>query len=138
MLPLRFPLGWQVASVILLLLVLAAAIMPSLWFLIDGAPLRFWFASFDKWAHMVTFAFLAVWFAGQYRKQAYWRVALGLFSFGLLIEVCQAFVQYRSSEWLDVAADLAGITVGLIVALAGAGGWALQVEAWYARAREPS
>lgn len=138
MLPLRFPIGWQLASVALLFLVLAAAVMPSFWIWPDRGPVGFWFASFDKWAHAITFAFLAAWFAGQYRRQQYWRVALGLFLFGLLIELCQRFVQYRSAEWLDVAADFAGIVVGLAAAVAGLGGWALHAEAWYTRLRESS
>jgi VanZ family protein len=136
MLPLRFPKGWQVVSVVLLLLVLTAAITPSLWS--GRGPVRIWFAPFDKWAHAVTFAFLAVWFAGLYRRNAYWRVALGLFLFGVLIEVCQRFVQSRTAEWFDVAADLTGIVVGLAIAFAGLGGWAMHVEAWYARARQSS
>ena len=57
-------------------------------------------------------------------------VALGLLAFGALIELCQRAVGYRSAEWLDLAADAAGILAGLGIALVGAGGWCQRVEAW--------
>lgn len=89
----------------------------------------------DKWLHGITFALLAIWFAGQYRPRSYWRIGAGLMIFGLLIEGCQRLVSYRSAEWFDVAADSAGIIIGLTVATAGIGGWSLRVEDWYLRRR---
>ena len=77
---------------------------------------------------MLAFAFLAVWFAGQYRRSAYWRIAAGLIGFGVLIEICQRAVGYRSAEWLDIGADVAGIVIGLAIGLAGAGGWCERFE----------
>jgi hypothetical protein len=44
-------------------------------------------------------------------------------------------VTYRSAEWLDVAANAAGIAVGMAVAMAGLGGWSLWVENKLARSR---
>ena len=51
--------------------------------------------------------------------------------FGILIEFCQSLVGYRSADWRDIAANTAGIIAGLIVAIAGLGGWCLRVEDWY-------
>lgn len=134
MLPLRFADRWRTAGILLLLAVLTAAVLP--WFWSDRGQLVSWIAHIDKWAHGITFALLAVWFAGQYRRTAYWRIALGLLAFGVLIEACQRFVRYRTAEWFDVGADAIGIAAGLAIALAGAGGWSLRVEAWLAaRAR---
>ena len=61
--------------------------------------------------------------------QSYWRIALGLLAFGLLIELCQRMVTYRSADWLDVGADAAGIIAGLVISLAGVGGWSRRLEA---------
>lgn len=133
MLPLRYPREWHVASVVLLLVVLLAALMPTFWSYPDRGSFRLWFGEFDKWLHGITFALLAVWFAGQYRRQAYWRIAVGLVAFGMFIEVCQRLVGYRTADWVDVAADCGGIVTGLIVGASGIGGWALQVESWFAR-----
>ncbi len=130
MLPLEFAPRWRTASVVLLLAVLAAAVLPAVWFWSDRVRLANWFGDLDKWAHGVTFLVLALWFAGQYTRRAYWRIALGLITFGVLIELLQRMVSYRTAEWLDVGADAAGIAAGLSLALLGLGGWSLRVEAW--------
>ncbi len=130
MLPLRYPLSWRFASIAILIIVLMSALMPAVW--PGGDTFGFWFGAADKWAHGVTFALLAIWFAGQYRRQAYWRVVLGLLAFGLFIELCQRLVGYRTADWLDVIADCGGIGAGIFVAAAGMGGWAVRVESWLA------
>lgn len=130
MLPLRYAPRWRIASILLLLAVLAATLVPAVWLWHDAVGLVSWLAAFDKWAHVVTFVILAVWFSGQYRPRSYWRIAVGLTAFGMLIEICQRQVGYRSAEWTDLAADVVGILAGLAIALAGAGGWSLRVESW--------
>ena len=131
MLPLRFARQWQMLSAALLLLVLIAAVLPAAWFLPDSVRLVPWLANLDKWAHVLGFAAITVWFTGQYPRQAYWRIALGLGAYGVLIELCQQPVSYRSAEWPDVAADVTGIAIGLLIAMAGAGGWCQPFEDWY-------
>lgn len=133
MLPLRYAQRWRAAGLFLLILVLIATLMPAVWFFSDTQKLVSWFNNVDKWLHAVTFVFLAVWFAGQYERGAYWRVALGLVLFGILIELCQRMVSYRSAEWYDLAADVLGIIIGLTIAWLGVGGWSLHAEAWLAR-----
>ena len=133
MLPLRYVRRWQASSIMLLLIVLVATMMPAVWFWSDRHGFIAWFLHADKWLHGITFVFLAIWFAGQYRPRSYWRIALGLLLFGVLIEACQRLVTYRSSDVLDIAADGAGILLGLLIALAGIGGWSLRIENWYVR-----
>ena len=117
------------ASLFILIMVLVAALMPAVWFWDDRVKGIAWFQSVDKWLHGITFLVLTVWFAGLYRVQSYWRIALGLLAFGLLIELCQRTVTYRSADWLDVGADAAGIIAGLVISLAGVGGWSQRLEA---------
>jgi len=133
MLPLRYVRHWRVASVALLLLVFAATLLPVVWFLVDPGLFADWFIDADKWLHAATFAFLAIWFAGQYHPRSYWRIGLSLLLFGLLIEGCQRLIIYRSAEWFDIGADAAGIIVGLVIANAGLGGWCVRFENWYSR-----
>lgn len=133
MLPLRYARRWTIASTVLLILVLALTVMPAIWLWPDRVRIVSWLDNLDKWAHVATFAFLAVWFAGQYRPRSYWRIALGLLAFGALIEVCQRAVGYRTAELLDFGADTIGIIIGLAIAMAGAGGWCLSFEDWYIR-----
>ena len=135
MLPLRYSAGWRVASIILLVLVLISTLMPAVWFWPDRSGFLSWFLHVDKWLHGITFVFLAIWFAGQYRRKSYWRIGIGLLFFGALIEACQRLVTYRSADWLDIAADATGIAVGLAVAMTGLGGWSLWVENRFARSR---
>lgn len=135
MLPLNHARQWRIASVVLLLLVLVAALMPAVWFLDDKAKVLSWLDHADKWVHATTFLTLSLWFAGQYRPRSYWRIALGLMIFGLLIEFCQRLVSYRMADWADVGANTFGIVVGLLIALAGLGGWCLRVENWHAARR---
>ncbi len=129
MLELRYARTWRVVSIALLVFVLAATLMPSD---LDRARLGTWLDKADKWAHVLSFFVLTVWFAGQYRRGSYWRLALGLLAFGALIEVCQAAVGYRSAEWLDLGADAVGILAGLGIAWLGMGGWCQRVELWLA------
>ena len=131
MLPLRHRRAWRIASGVLLLFVLAMTLMPAFWYWPDKGKLLNWFVHVDKWLHGITFLVLAAWFSGQYRPRSYWRIALGLILFGAFIEGCQRLVTYRSAEWFDLLANAAGILVGLMIALAGLGGWSLRLETWY-------
>ena len=130
MLPLRHARFWRVADLALLLLVFASALMPATWLWKDHGGLA-WLVGADKWLHALTFFVLLVWISGQYRRASYWRIAVGLMIFGILIEFCQSLVGYRSADWRDIAANTAGIIAGLVIAIAGFGGWCLRVEDWY-------
>jgi len=131
MLALRYARHWRMASIILLLIVLIAALMPAaIWFWSDDVPVIDWMTHVDKWLHGFTFVVLTVWFAGLYARRSYWLIALGLLLFGILIELLQGLVRYRMAEWYDLGADAIGIVVGLAIALAGLGGWCLKFEAW--------
>ena len=132
MLSLRYAGRWRAAGLTLLILVLVATLMPAVWFMSDRQEFISWFTNIDKWLHGITFLFLAIWFSGQYERRSYWLIAIGLFLFGVLIELCQRMLSYRSAEWYDLAADVAGIVVGLVIAAAGVGGWSLRVERWLA------
>ncbi len=128
MLPLRYGFRWRVASVLLLLVVLAGALMPVVWLWPDRVSVRMWFDGIDKWAHGLTFAFLAIWFSGLYAKRAYWRIAVGLFLFGLVIEAVQRLVGYRTADHEDLIANSIGIVCGLVIGIVWAGGWGAAFE----------
>ena len=133
MLPLRHARLWQVLSILVLIAVLLAALAPASWFLGDGEDSLSWLPHADKWMHAGTFAFLALWFCGLFRKQRYWGIAVALVLFGLFVEFCQLQLGYRTAEWLDMMANTAGIIAGIVVAVAGLGGWGLRIEDWYLR-----
>ena len=128
MLSLRYSTSWRLTGYLLLLLVLAAALVPPHWFRLHGLSSHI--ANLDKWLHGITFAVLALWFSGQYARHSYWRLVVGLAAFGLVLEVAQRTVSYRTADWMDLAADLAGVALGMAIALAGLGGWCLRFEDW--------
>jgi len=128
MLELRFAGAWRSMSVLGLMLVLTAALVPSEWLWFEDPGYRFHVS--DKLLHGLTFAGLALWFCGQYARSSYVRVVLGLLAFGVLIEIAQHVVGYRDADLLDLAADVAGIVAGIAISLAGAGGWTPKLEDW--------
>ena len=134
MLPLRHGKRWRLAGFVLMLGVLVGTIMPTLWLW----PLPRKILRADEWLHLLTFVFLSVWFAGQYSRSSYWRLVVGLTAFGVLIELIQRMISYRSAEWMDLAADVGGIGIGIVIALAGLGGWSLRFEQWLEKARVSS
>ena len=127
MLPLSYPTRWRFAGIFLLLAVLAATMAPEFWpwMRVGGTGLLV-----DKWVHGFTFAFLATWYAGQYDRRHYGWLVLGLLVFGGFIEVCQSMVTYRTAELADFVADALGIMTGILIAIAGLGGWSLRFESW--------
>jgi VanZ family protein len=127
-LPLQHSRRWRLAGAAVLALVMVSALMPAIWFWRDLARFSNW--QYDKWLHLVIFLILAIWFSGQYSRRNYWRIAVGLFSFGVLIEISQRMVTYRTSDWMDLLADTVGILLGLAIALAGVGGWSMRFEQW--------
>ena len=131
MLPLRHARRWQFAGIAVLVIVLAATLMPAIGFINEMRDPRI--AHSDKWFHAITFMLLTIWFSGQYAKQSYWRIAVGMLVFGAFIEVCQRMLTtWRSAELMDLVADAIGILAGLLIAWAGVGGWSLRVEQWIA------
>lgn len=134
MLPLRYTRRWQLAGVFVLFGVFGAAVMPALWFwpAIAGKML----IGIDKWLHATTFLVLSLWFSGQYSRRSYWRIGAGLLVFGIIIELCQRTLTYRTGDLLDLTANAVGILLGLVIALAGVGGWSLRVEGWLTRRRQ--
>ncbi len=126
MLPLSYPRRWQIAGILLLASVLLLAIIPAIWFWPQD-PSKTWSLS-DKWLHGITFAVLALWFSGQYAREAYWKLAVGLLAFGALIEMCQRMISYRTAEWNDLFADMLGIGIGILIASIGVGGWSVRIE----------
>ena len=130
MLPLRYARRWQLASLLLLAAVFLAAVVPT-----PELP-RPRLSQLDKWLHALVFALLAIWFAGQYSRGAYWRIAAGLALFGALIEISQGVLPWRYAEWADLWADTVGIVAGLLVAFVGAGGWSQRLESRFEQQSE--
>lgn len=99
-----------VAAYMVLILYLSVIRLPSL-------PAELELAHMDKFEHFVAYAIMGFLLAMDLRKSfCAGRTAARVIgitfiitvSFGALIEVCQAFIPYRSAEFLDAAANSAG------------------------------
>jgi VanZ family protein len=128
MLALQYPGRWKLAGLVLPVFVLAMALAPAFWSWPSSA--RPGLIELDKVGHGLTFAFLALWYTGQYARNQYFRIALALAAYGALIELLQSFLPYRSAEFADFVADAIGILGGIVMAQWFAGGWSIRAENW--------
>lgn len=109
--PLRLLLWWRGLEWSLWLLLASVLVAPGI-----PAPLQL--AHTDKLAHAAGFAVLAA-YAVLLRER--WRALrdslLMLAAFGALLEGIQVLLPWRQGDWLDLAANWAGILVGSLLAL---------------------
>lgn len=84
----------------------------------------------DKLAHGIAFMAMMAWFMGVFKMRYSPLVAVALVCLGVLIELTQQQLHYRSAELADGLADIAGIAVGWVLAVAGLQHWATYLESW--------
>ena len=90
---------------------LAAVLVLSLWPTPESLPLQ---TGWDKTDHLAAFAVLGLLGLPSWPPHR-WRVLFGLLAYGVLIEVLQAFTDYRQADWRDVVADALGIGIAVFV-----------------------
>ena len=123
MLNLRHRPFWIAASALLVLGVVWGSLQTAF-----GGPSP---QGFDKVEHFSTYLFLAVWFTGIFARPRWWMVVVALLALGASMEAGQYIMQAgRTADGYDMAANTAGITAGLLLALLLTGGWAQRVESW--------
>ena len=120
---LRFSAWWSALGVMLLAIVLYLCLEPP-----DGTGLPL---LNDKLAHFLSFFALSAWFAALVERRFYWQVVVAALAVGGLIEIAQHLMAYgRSAEWLDFAADAAGVMLGIAVSLVSRDSWFERIERW--------
>lgn len=68
--------------------------------------------------HVVAYGWLMIWFAQLNRSiGARLRIAAGLFCMGVALEYVQGALGYRQFDYLDMLRNLAGLVLGLLLAL---------------------
>ena len=85
----------------------------------------------DKLAHGMAFLVLMSWFCGVFEMRFSPLVAGALLCLGILIELAQSKLAYRSAELADGLADLAGVGLGWTLAASGLQRWAEWVESQF-------
>ncbi len=123
MLNLRYRPFWLATSAVLVLGVVWGSLQTSL----SGEVPQ----GYDKVEHFGTYLFLAVWFTGLMARKRWWLVAATLLLLGAAMEAGQYAMQAgRTADVIDMAANVAGVAAGLLLAALLTGGWAQRVESW--------
>ena len=117
---LRFPGLWLSLGWIMVLILCAAALVPS-----RGAPFP---TGVDKILHGLTYLLLMAWFSGIYQRSRYAAVAGALLVLGVALEFGQRALEYRSFEVNDMLANGVGIALGWLLAVLFIGGWCQRLE----------
>lgn len=90
----------------------------------------------DKIEHGISYALLAFWFGSVIVRRDFPGLVVTLVAFGGLIELAQGWMHLgRHADLSDLAADMAGIAVGLALALTPLGRWAHLIESGFRRMR---
>ncbi len=108
--PLRHMWLWRGGGRALVLASIAVALLPA-------PPGMGSFTFDDKIAHAVAFALLMLWYAQIYAgRRDRVRCASSLAVLGLIIELLQSLVPYRSADGWDLVADCVGVGLGFLLA----------------------
>jgi VanZ family protein len=82
----------------------------------------------DKIVHAGSYFLLMVWFAGIYEPRRHLVVAVVLAVLGFTLDAMQGGIATRSFDLRDVAANVAGVAIGLVLSRWLFAGWCLRVE----------
>lgn len=114
---------WWSLGAALLLVITALSLLP-----IRGPDLDL--PNSDKLHHALAYIVLTLYF-GQLLGPGWGRrvaVVAGLFAYGVFIEAMQSLLPPRSAEFADLAANLAGIAIGLLLLPTAPGRLLLAIE----------
>lgn len=120
MLSLRYPWIWMLFGWLLVAGVVVGSLMPD-------APLRGLHVS-DKVQHAFSYAVLMVWFAGLYARSHHAWIALTVLTLGVVLEIIQSQLSYRSFDPADMLANLGGVIVGFGLSFWFLAGWCQRLE----------
>ena len=105
----RFRPFWLITGWVLVLLVIALSLAPSL----AALPAT----QGDKFMHIFAYAVLMSWFVNLYAattRRA--QLACGFVALGIALELAQRWTGYRTFDMADMAANAVGVTAGWLAA----------------------
>jgi VanZ family protein len=82
----------------------------------------------DKLEHAAAYAGLMAWFGGMFRRAAQPWLAVALVVLGGVIELLQGLTPTRTPDVLDLAADTAGVLIGLVLSMTLLTRWCQRIE----------
>ena len=125
--PLRFAKLWFTLGWLLIALIVFLSLWPE-----PPQPLDF--EQSDKFAHIVAYMILMLWFANLY-PQSYHHVRLGtaFFAMGICLELLQGMIENRTFSYADILANGCGIVLALFLAKTYFATWLSRVDTWLAQ-----
>ena len=121
---LRFARLWSILAWSMVAVALYLSLIPP-----STPYLRVLFQFNDKVEHALCYLVLTVWFTGLYPPSRYVWIAVALLAMGVAVEFLQGWMGIgRHKEARDVYADLAGIVLGLVLALTVLRNWMARFE----------
>ena len=120
MLPLRYPKVWFALGCMLVIGVVVGSLLPGT--LVDIVSIN------DKLRHASAYLMLMMWFAGLYRRALHPLVGAVLTALGVGVEFLQGLTATRHLDVYDMAANCAGILVGLVLSVWFLEGWCQRLE----------
>jgi len=82
----------------------------------------------DKIFHATTYFILMGWFSGIYLPSRFWLIALAFALLGVALEFLQTLFPYRFFDPWDIAANISGVAIAWLVAVAGMSNWCQLIE----------
>lgn len=120
MLPVRFPWLWWTGGWTLVAGVCIGSLVPVTY--IADVSVQ------DKILHAAAYGAMMLWFAGLFRRQRHWIIALLLFALGLSLDLLQGTSVTRTFDLADIAANAGGILLALVLSMLVFEGWCLRIE----------
>lgn len=86
----------------------------------------------DKMSHALAYFVLMLWFSQIYHNKFQRNMIAFVFVLmGISIEYFQSFDPNRTAEFLDIVANVTGLTLGFLLALGPSKNWLLRIERFY-------
>ncbi|MEM9386407.1 MAG: VanZ family protein [Pseudomonadota bacterium] len=118
---LRWARAWLTGGIVLVLVVVFLSVRPVAMALpaVSNA---------DKFAHLIAYFTLALWFSGALRRASYLPLAVALIALGVGLEGVQALLPVRTADLGDGLANAIGVGIGVAAGAAGLGEWCRWIE----------
>lgn len=120
MLPLRYPWLWRLLGWALVAGIVIGSLGPDDPMQLMPFP--------DDVIHASSYALLMAWFAGMYARQRHGWIALIVLTLGLILEIIQSRLSYRSFDPFDLLANALGVTIGFVLSFWFLAGWCQRLE----------
>jgi VanZ family protein len=118
---LRYPRAWLAVGWLLLFGVCVGSLLP-------GDSLGEVGRINDKILHAGSYFLLMIWFAGLYPRRLHGVIAIVLLILGIALEFVQDTLASRYFDPRDIAANAAGVLLGLALSVSLLEGWCQRVE----------